>query len=121
MNIVLETPRLILREMGMADLDFIAVMLAHPEVMRFFGRCYSRQEAEDWVRRQQEPYARDGHGYWLALDRVTGRPLGQAGVLTLEVDGIEEVGLGYLIHLNSDKYLPGQSWLCASSCWCFKS
>ena len=32
---VLETSRLILREMSLSDLDFVASMLAHPEVMRF--------------------------------------------------------------------------------------
>ena len=36
MKIILETSRLRLREMGMTDLDFVAAMLAHPEVMRFY-------------------------------------------------------------------------------------
>ena len=45
MKPVLETPRLILREMSVADLDFIAQVLAHPEVMRFWPKCYDRDEA----------------------------------------------------------------------------
>jgi hypothetical protein len=32
--------------------DFIAEMLAHPEVMRFWPKCYDRDEAADWVMRQ---------------------------------------------------------------------
>jgi RimJ/RimL family protein N-acetyltransferase len=98
MNPVLETTRLTLREMSLADLDFIAEMLAHPEVMRFWPKCYDRDEAADWVRRQQARYAKDGVGYWLLLDRATGRPAGQAGLLVLQVDGTEEIGLGYIIH-----------------------
>lgn len=35
MNPVLETPRLILRQMSLADLDFIAAMLAHPNVTHY--------------------------------------------------------------------------------------
>jgi len=93
---VLETSRLILREMSPNDLDFVASMLAHPEVMRFWLRCYSREEAEEWVRQQQDCYARHGHGYWLALEKATLQPGGQAGLLMLEVDGVEEVSLGYI-------------------------
>ena len=98
MNPVLETSRLALRALDLADLDFVAAMLAHPEVMQFWPRCYSRDEAEAWIRRQQDRYAQDGHGYWLVLEQASGRPVGQAGILTLEIDGVAEAGLGYLIH-----------------------
>jgi [ribosomal protein S5]-alanine N-acetyltransferase len=98
MKSVLETARLVLREMSLADLDFIAEMLAHPEVMRFWPKCYDRDEAADWVRRQQARYVKDGVGYWLVLEQATGRPVGQAGLLVLQVDDREEIGLGYIIH-----------------------
>lgn len=81
-----------------ADLDFVAEMLAHPEVMRYWPRCYDRGEAADWIRRQRERYARDGVGYWIAVRKDSGQPVGQAGLLVLQVDGIAEVGLGYIIH-----------------------
>jgi RimJ/RimL family protein N-acetyltransferase len=95
---ILETARLVLREMVLADLDFVASMLADPEVMRYWPRCYTRDEAEAWVRRQRERYQRHGHGYWLALARGTGRPVGQAGLLLSKVEGRQEAALGYIIH-----------------------
>ena len=98
MTPVLETPRLVLREMGVDDLDFVAAMLAHPEVMQFWPKCLSRDEARAWLLRQQERYAACGHGYWLAVEKATGRPVGQAGLLTVELDGIEEPAPGYMIH-----------------------
>ena len=94
----LETQRLVLREMSLADLDFVAAMLAHPEVMRWWPKCYDRQEATDWVKRQEKRHADHGVGYWLALDKASGHPVGQAGLLVLQVDGVEEIGLGYIIH-----------------------
>jgi RimJ/RimL family protein N-acetyltransferase len=97
MTHVLETPRLVLREMDMADVDAVARMLADPEVMRFWPRPYTRGEAEGWVRRQMERYARDGCGYWLALSKAESRPVGQAGVLMIEIDGAERPSLGYII------------------------
>lgn len=98
MKPVLETPRLLLREMSLDDLDFVAAMLGHPEVMRFWPKSFSREESADWIRRQQERYAKDGHGYWLALDKSKRQPIGQAGLLAQEIDGVAEVGLGYIIH-----------------------
>jgi RimJ/RimL family protein N-acetyltransferase len=95
---ILETPRLVLREMIAEDLDFIASLLADPEVMRYWPRCYTRDEAEGWVRRQRERYRRHGYGYWLAIDRATGEPVGQAGLLQAEVEGRQETALGYIIH-----------------------
>jgi len=98
MAIILETLRLILREMSLADLDFVAVMLADPEVMRYYPKCYSRNEAETWVERQVNRYARHGHGLWLVLDKAGGQPVGQVGLLIQNVEGVDEKEVGYLIH-----------------------
>jgi len=98
MKSVLETQRLILREISLADLDFVAAMLAHPEVMHYWPKCYTREEAAEWIKREQKRYASDGVGYWLALDKLSGQPVGQAGLLVQQVDGVEEIGLGYIIH-----------------------
>ncbi len=98
MATVLETRRLVLRELQPEDLDFVARMLAHPEVMYFFGRRYSREESVEWIVRQQRRYATDGHGYWLAVERSTGEPVGQVGVMQAEVEGLSEASLGYILH-----------------------
>lgn len=94
----LETPRLVLREMSLADLDFVAAMLADPEVMRYYPKCYSRDEAAIWIERQMRRYERHGHGLWLALDKATGQPVGQVGLLIQQVHGVEEKEVAYLIH-----------------------
>jgi len=98
MAIVFETPRLLVRELTLADLDFVATMLADPEVMRFWPRPFSRGEAVDWINRQLERYERHGYGYWLTLDKRSGEPVGQIGLLEQGVDGIAHCGLGYIIH-----------------------
>jgi ribosomal-protein-alanine N-acetyltransferase len=98
MKTILETHRLILREMSLDDLDFIAEVMGHREVMRYWPRCHSREEAADWIKRQHERYERDGVGYWLAVDKASKQPVGQAGLLVLEVDGKREMALGYIVH-----------------------
>ncbi len=95
---VLETPRLALRELTMADLDFVAAMLADPEVMRFYPKRYTRDESAAWIERQLGRYERDGHGLWLVASRETGQPVGQVGLVMQEVDGVREPEIGYLVH-----------------------
>ena len=95
---ILESQRLALREMSMDDLDFVAAMLAHPDVMRFYPKCYSREEAAIWINRQLDRYRSHGHGLWLVMDRATGEPVGQVGLSPQIVDGVEEPEIGYLIH-----------------------
>jgi ribosomal-protein-alanine N-acetyltransferase len=98
MATVLETPRLRLREMALDDLDVVAAMLADPEVMRYWTRPFTRDEAADWVRRQVDRYAASGLGYWLADDIASGAPVGQYGLIPtrpeLEAQGIDEPDLG---------------------------
>ena len=98
MKTILETPRLLLREMTPDDLDFITAMLADPEVMRFYPKCYSRAEAEVWLDRQLRRYARHGHGLWLVEEKATAKPVGQVGLLIQHVGGVDEKEVAYLIH-----------------------
>lgn len=93
-----ETARLRHRELEPGDLDFIAELMSHPEVMRFFSKLYSRADALEWVELQRKRYAERGHGYWLLEEKDGGRPVGQAGVLMVEVEGVAEPALGYIIH-----------------------
>jgi Acetyltransferase (GNAT) domain len=69
MQPILETSRLTLREMAVADLDFVTTMLADPDVMRYYLNPLSRQEAASWIDRQRRRYLEDGYGLWLALKR----------------------------------------------------
>lgn len=98
MAYVLETGRLGLRRMTVADLDFVAAMLSDPEVMRFYPHLYDRDEAAEWLRRQRDRYADDGHGLWLVEERVTKRPVGQIGLCMQEVDGAALPEVAYLVH-----------------------
>lgn len=94
----LQTPRLILREMNLDDLDFLAGMLADPQVMKYWPAPLTREQSVEWIQRQQDRYARHGCGYWLAVERETNEPVGQAGVIVHELDDGEQPGLGYIIH-----------------------
>lgn len=98
---VLETPRLRLREMGPGDLDFLTELLGDPEVMRFYPRTYSRSDAEMWIEVQVERYRTHGHGFWLMVERASGSPVGQAGLVPQCIHGVDQVGLAYIVRRSS--------------------
>lgn len=94
---VLETERLLLRELLESDLDFVAAMLADPLVMRHYPKCHTREESREWIGRQCRRYAADGHGLWLAVDKASGDPVGQIGLVRQQVDGSAEDEVAYLV------------------------
>jgi RimJ/RimL family protein N-acetyltransferase len=96
--VILESARLALRELAPSDLDFVALMLADAEVMRFYAKAYSRAEAQEWLDRQRARYARDGHALWLVSERESGAPVGQVGLVMQTIDGQLLPEIGYLIH-----------------------
>jgi RimJ/RimL family protein N-acetyltransferase len=98
MSEILTTERLRIRELAPDDLDFVAEMLAHPEVMRHWPRPMTREEAVAWIDKQRARYQTERHGYWLALDRATGRPVGQAGLMFMDLTIGRLPALGYILH-----------------------
>ena len=96
-RIVLTTQRLTLRELTAEDLPFLAELLGDSKVMRFWPAPLTREQAGEWIANHRQRYARDGYGYWLALDRASGIPVGQAGLLACEVDGVVEPSVGYML------------------------
>jgi len=97
-RVILGTARLILREMTPEDIEFIAEMMAHPEVNFYYDRRFTRDESEVWLERQIERYTRDGTGLWLVVDRSTGDPVGQVGLAMQDVEGVRLPEIGWLLH-----------------------
>jgi [ribosomal protein S5]-alanine N-acetyltransferase len=97
-RLILTTPRLMLREISLDDLDFMCEMLGDPEVMRFYPQIYDRDGAATWITKAVQRYADHGHGLWLACDRESLEPRGQVGVLTQEVEGRSLIEVGWMIH-----------------------
>lgn len=97
MTAILHTDRLVLRELNPTDLDFVAAMLAHPDVSRHYDGVFTSGDAEKWMNRQVERYRCDGHGLWLASNRRTGEPVGQIGLALQEVEGVLRAEIGWLL------------------------
>jgi RimJ/RimL family protein N-acetyltransferase len=75
------TERLVLRRPRPDDADALAEVFAKPEVWRFpYGRAFTRDETEEFLRRQLEAWDACGFGLWLAVHRGTDRVIGYVGL-----------------------------------------
>ena len=93
---VLETERLVLREMGQADLPALCEILQDPLVMYAYEHAFSDDEAQVWLDRQQERYAAYGFGLWAVVEKASGQLIGQCGVTMQDWCGREVPEVGYL-------------------------
>lgn len=82
MHVVLETPRLILREVEDADLEGFFEMDSDPEVVRYVSAppVTHRHQSLEVIRFIQNQYTLYGTGRWAVVLKSTGEFLGWCGV-----------------------------------------
>ena len=94
-GIILETERLSLREITEDDLDDLLEIWGDPETMRFFPSTLDRQATRDLIERNRKRYEQYGFGRWAVILRSEQKLAGECGLAILDVDGIDELELGY--------------------------
>lgn len=97
--IVIQTERLILRRLTMADLDGLAALYRDPEVRRYFPdgtQTYEQTREElEWI--IDVYYGRYGYGLWATILKETDAFIGRCGLLPWEIGGRTEVEVAYLL------------------------
>lgn len=96
---IIQTPRLVLRELTDDDHAALFEMYQDPRMNRFIGGPPPPRE-EYWRRvRETWPayYARHGFGLWATVRREDGRLMGRCGLLSQEVEGERHVEVAYAL------------------------
>jgi RimJ/RimL family protein N-acetyltransferase len=75
----IETERLLLRRLAMADLEELVALHRDPEVVRFV-RTLDRAQATERLRASEQEWEERGHGMLAVLDLASGRLLGRVGL-----------------------------------------
>lgn len=96
-KMILETERLILREMIREDFQDLAGILRDPEVMYAYEYNFSERDVQAWLDRQIERYAQYGFGLWAVVLKATDEMIGQAGLTMQPYKDIEVLEIGYLL------------------------
>lgn len=93
---VLETKRLLLRQMTQDDLPALCRILQDEEVMYAYEHAFSDAEAADWLNRQLQRYKDDGFGLWAVILKESGELIGQCGLTMQDIPEGRVVEIGYL-------------------------
>jgi ribosomal-protein-alanine N-acetyltransferase len=118
---ILETQRLRLREFVPEDADALALVISDAETMRYYPTLFDRPGVEEWIARNRRRYAENGHGLWAMILKSTGDMIGDCGVTVQQVDGADELEVGY--HLHRDHWRQGYATEAAQACrdWAFSN
>jgi RimJ/RimL family protein N-acetyltransferase len=102
---VLETERLLIRDLRKDDLDDLAAVFGDPETMRFYPRPYSRDEVRAMIDRNLARHAAYGFCLWAVEERDGGAFLGDCGLTIQLVEGIAEVEIAW--HVARTRWREG--------------
>ena len=90
-DVILETPRLILRRLSLDDLDPLAALYADKEIRRYFPEgadgtlTYAETKEEiEWIIDGQ--YGQHGYGLWATIHTETGAFIGRCGLIPWKLD-----------------------------------
>lgn len=95
---IIRTQRLILRELGPADLDAVWVLFSHPEIVKTTLHSFTRERCSQWIEKLQKDYAARGFSPWGAELQPDRRLIGYCGLDVEYIEGVREVEIGFRFH-----------------------
>jgi [ribosomal protein S5]-alanine N-acetyltransferase len=111
---MLVTPRLVLREFAHEDVDSLGAVIGDPETMKYYPAPFDRDAVIDWIDRNRRRYQADGFGLWGMVLKSTGDLVGDCGLIRQDVDGTNEIEIGY--HVRRDLWGQGLATEAARAC-----
>ena len=97
--IVIETHRLLIRELRPADAARMFEIYSDPQVMRFMGPPPASVEVEEKsiLSHVENYYRKLGYGLWAVIEKGTGELIGRSGLLQFELQSEPPVEISYLL------------------------
>ena len=93
---ILETERLILREMTQSDFPLLCKHLQDAEVMYAYEHAYSDTEVQERIDKQFQRYKENGFGIWAVILKESGELIGQCGLSMQPFADREVLEIGYI-------------------------
>lgn len=94
---MLQSERLIFREIEESDREIIAKIMRDEGVQNVWEHYFSDEDVENWMERRKKGYRENGIDYLLAVHRESGEAVGQIGLLKEVIEGREVWGIGYIL------------------------
>lgn len=96
-QVILETPRLLLREMDISDMDSLRMILQDEKVMYAYNGAFDERETAMWMQKQLQRYKDFGLGLWAVVLKENGEMIGQCGITMQEYNDMMVREVGYLL------------------------
>ncbi|MCU4668234.1 GNAT family N-acetyltransferase [Bacillus paralicheniformis] len=111
---IMKTDRMILRKMRRDDAENLLEIFSDPTAMEYYPSTKNEKQTLHWIDWTLENYEKHGTGLWVAEHKQTGEFLGQCGIVPQEVEGSDEMEIGYLFKRSVWK--NGYATEAASAC-----
>ena len=118
---MIETERLTLRELTMADFEPLYEILSDSETMQHYPAPFSEERTRGWISWNLENYAKYGFGLWAVVLKETGEFIGDCGISIQNIDGEMLPEIGYHIHKRLWRRGFGTEAARASRDWLFRN
>ena len=102
---LIETERLLLREMTDDDFSALYKVLADSDIMKHYPYTFDEIRVRNWIQRNIERYRIFGFGLWAVCLKATGEMIGDCGLTMQLIDGEIKPEIGY--HIRADKQRNG--------------
>jgi len=96
-NMELETPRLLLRDLQAGDLPILACLWTNPDATRFMGGPRDYNELIGMLTEDLETQPSPEWNLWPLVEKATGNVIGHCGILDKEIDGVTEYEVNYIL------------------------
>lgn len=96
-QVILETPRLLLREMDISDMDSLRMILQDEKMMYAYNGAFDERETSMWMQKQLKRYKDFGFGLWAIVLKKNGEMIGQCGITMQEYNDMLVPEVGYLL------------------------
>ena len=111
---VLETQRLLLRELRPDDAAAVFEVFGDDYARHWYPHLAEREAVDVWVGQNLERYARDGFGLWALLLKESGELVGDCGLTLQDVEGVSELEVGW--HVRADQRRRGLATEAGRAC-----
>lgn len=111
---ILETPRLILREMTDDDFSALHAILSDPETMQYYPKPYDEVGVRRWISWCKGSYVKNGFGLWAVVLKETGEFIGDCGISLQPINGQWLPEIGY--HISKHHWRKGYASEAAAAC-----
>lgn len=97
---ILETDRLMLRELTPEDYNALYAVLADSDIMQHYPYTFDETRVLGWIARNLERYRIFGFGLWAVVLKQTGEMIGDCGLTMQLIHGEIRPEIGY--HIRKD-------------------